>query len=97
MILNMDMIITLVACLLVLVVLVIYNKVTISKYNKEKETNENVKLEDMLNSNYMSIGMIVGLVAGVIASFFIKLLSFSSCMIIGLLIGTCVGMVIKKK
>lgn len=94
---NMDMIITLIACLLVLLVLFIYNKITIKKYNQEKEKNENVKLENMLNSNYMSLGMMVGLVVGVAASFFIDILSFSSCMIIGLLIGMCVGMFIKKK
>lgn len=93
----MDMIITLIACLLVLLVLFIYNKITIKKYNQEKEKNENVKLENMLNSNYMSLGMMVGLVVGVAASFFIDILSFSSCMIIGLLIGMCVGMFIKKK
>ena len=97
MIFNIDMIITLVACLLVLVVLFIYNKITIKKYNQEKEKNENVRLENMLNSNYMSMGMMVGLVVGVIASFLIDFLSFSSCMIIGLLIGMCVGMFIKKK
>ena len=94
---NMDMIITLIACLLVLLVLFIYNKITIKKYNQEKEKNENVKLENMLNTNYMSLGMMGGLVVGVAASFFIDILSFSSCMIIGLLIGMCVGMFVKKK
>lgn len=94
---NIDMVITLIACLLVLLVLFIYNKITIKKYNQEKEKNENVRLENMLNSNYMSMGMMVGLAVGVLASFFVDILSFSSCMIIGLLIGMCVGMFIKKK
>ena len=94
---DRDTIITLIACVLVLVVLYFYNLYIMKKYKKEKEKDDSVSLEKMINGNYMFPGMIIGFVVGALLSFTINFLSISSCTIIGLFIGMCVGMFIRKK